>query len=103
MEKVYFSSNTLIVNDLSELYELKYIDLESNKESNTILSWTKNTTKEESLRNSLNIKVDVRLYSSEIDASSFEFLLRYETGKFLITPLTNTYRYIFTGETLKKE
>jgi len=119
MEKVYFDKDfygSWVVKDLSEFYDFKYIHRENDGVMSTILNWTKNTEREEELKQKFNSKNDVRLYLAEIDGRKIYFVLRYESdfGKFLVSPATaedvyemdklfNETGYIFVGETLKEE
>lgn len=104
MEKVYFDPafyGSWFVNDLSDLYKFKYIDTEANEEKSVILNWTKNTEHEESLKTELGIKTDLRVYSADVDGLTFEFVVRYDSGKFILNILSlPIYKYNFVGETI---
>ena len=101
MEKIYFdpSLNRWYVKDLSDFYSIGYRN--TIDEKTVILNWTKDSKREEQIREERQIKTDLRLYIGEVEDRKFHFLLKYEPdfGRFFVSPLNDYELQFFKKET----
>ena len=106
MDKVYFNKDYYgcwWLKELTDIYSFKAVDFQTNKEVETILTWTRNVDLSE-YDNDV-----VRMYDVEIDSEKFYFLASIENGgylleakdKFSLEKLLNDKNLFFTGETLE--
>ena len=106
MDKVYFNKDYYgcwWLKELTDIYSFKAVDFQTNKEVETILTWTRNVDLSE-YDNDV-----VRMYDVEIEGEKFYFLASTENGgylleakdKFSLEKLLNDKNLFFTGETLE--
>jgi len=102
MEKIYFDQkfNSFFVKEVSEIYSIKCVDTNTNKEERSILTWTKDSLREEEIKDKRGFS-DVRLYVTEIRNRKFHFVLRYDSefGKFFISSENDYELDFFKKET----
>ncbi len=106
MDKVYFNKDYYgcwWLKELTDIYNFKAVNFQTNEEVETILTWTRNVDLSE-----YNDKV-VRMYDVEIDGEKFYFLASLEEGgylleskdKLILEKLLNDKNLFFTGEALE--
>jgi hypothetical protein len=106
MDKVYFNKDYYgcwWLKELTDIYSFKAVDFQTNKEVETILTWTRNVDLSE-YDNDV-----VRMYDVEIEGQKFYFLASTENkgylleakDKFSLEKLLNDKNLFFTGETLE--
>ena len=77
MEKVYQYGNSWSVNDLTDLYSFKCVNILTNEETKAILSWKKGIDCSE-----LGISEEGRIYSVELNGEEILFVGEYKDGRF---------------------
>ena len=105
MKKVFFDKEkkSWVLNELDDMYSFKYINIMTNEENNSILTWIKCTNHSE-----IGIAEDDRLYGVDLNGEEYLFVETYKEGQYYLYAkdnmqlerLVRDYNFVFVGETI---